>query len=191
MHPWSLSFNPTAFFSMSAPKKSDKPLKTKAADFSSSGLSKDAQHVLDHFRLGEITSHLLRRAHFIAEDIFNREFTSEGLTPRQKAALVVVAQNPGLKQSELADQLHMDRNTIAEMVKRLCANEMLVRSPAEDDQRAYRLHIAKNGIEMLNRVLPRDARVEQELLEKLPEEYRPLFLKCLKLIVESESETGS
>ncbi|HEF5874960.1 TPA: MarR family transcriptional regulator [Burkholderia cenocepacia] len=175
---------------MPSPKKNDKPAKNKSAGSSSIGLSKEAQHALDHFRLEEVASHLLRRAHFIAEDIFSREFASESLTPRQKAALVVVAQHPGLKQSELADQLHMDRNTIAEMVKRLCANEMLVRSPSEDDQRAYRLHIAKNGIETLNRVLPRDAGVEKKLLDKLPEEYRPLFVKCLKLIVESEPEAG-
>jgi hypothetical protein len=32
-------------------------------------------------------------------------------------------------------------------------------------------------------VLPRDAEVERKLLERLPEEYRPLFLKCLKMMV--------
>ena len=43
---------------------------------------------------------------------------------------------------------------------------------------------APAGAEMLNRVMPRDARVEQQVLERLPEEYRPLFVKCLRLIVE-------
>ncbi|MEM5318468.1 MarR family transcriptional regulator [Paraburkholderia sp. JHI869] len=155
------------------------------------GLSREAQQILDRFRLEEVASHLLRRAHFIAEDIFSKEFASESLTPRQKAALVVVAQNPGLKQSALADQLHMDRNTIAEMIKRLCANEMLVRIAAEDDQRAYRLYIAKNGVEVLNRVLPRDSGVEKLLLERLPEEYRALFVKCLKLIADSQNDLAA
>lgn len=148
-------------------------------------LSAEAEQVLQGFRLEDIPSHLLRRAHFLAEDMFSKEFSTEALTPRQKATLLVVAQHPGLKQSELAQKLRMDRNTIADMVKRLCANGMLLRRPAADDQRAYQLHIADKGIEMLNLVLPRDAKVEQQLLDKLPEEYRPLFIKCLKMIVGS------
>ena len=36
------------------------------------------------------------------------------------------------------------------------------------------------------RVMPRDALVEQQVLDKLPEEYRALFVKCLRLIVEPQ-----
>jgi DNA-binding MarR family transcriptional regulator len=69
------------------------------------------------------------------------------------------------------------------MVKRLCANGMLIRTSAKTDQRAYQLYLGTEGAELLDRVLPRDAEVERKLLERLPEEYRPLFLKCLKMMV--------
>jgi DNA-binding MarR family transcriptional regulator len=141
--------------------------------------------LLDEFRLEAVGSHLLRRAHFMAEELFAREFADESLTPRQKAALVIVYQQPGLNQNALADRLFMDRNTVAEMVKRLVASGLLHRSSAQTDQRAYQLFLAPAGAELLNRVMPRDALVEARVLERLPEEYRALFLKCLRLLAES------
>lgn len=146
-------------------------------------LSPESQKLVDQFHLEEVASHLLRRAHFMAEELFNAEFSAEGITPRQKAALVVVFQHPGLTQNALAGHLFMDRNTVAEMVKRLCANGLLKRTSAKADQRAYQLYLTPAGADLLDRVLPRDFEVERKLLERLPEEYRPLFLKCLKLMV--------
>ena len=146
-------------------------------------LSSQSQTLVDQFHLEDIVSHLLRRAHFVAEELFNAEFSGESITPRQKAALIVVSQHPGLTQNALAAHLFMDRNTVAEMVKRLCANGMLIRTSAKTDQRAYQLYLGTEGAELLDRVLPRDADVERKLLERLPEEYRPLFLKCLKMMV--------
>lgn len=152
-------------------------------------LAPAVRRTLDDFHLADIGSHLLRRAHFVAEELFAQEFSDESLTPRQKAALVTCYRQPGLNQNALADQLFMDRNTVAEMVKRLVAAGLLQRLPAKGDQRAYELFLAPAGAELLNRVMPRDAQVERRLLEKLPEEYRPLFVKCLRLLVEPDRAT--
>src|SRR5690554_1758269 len=54
------------------------------------------RELLDSFDLTDVVSHLLRRAHFLAEDLFAREFANEGLTPRQKAVLITLYQEPGL-----------------------------------------------------------------------------------------------
>jgi len=51
------------------------------------------------------------------------------------------------------------------------------------------LYVAPGGIELLNRVMPRDAGVEDQLLAKLPPEYRGLFVKCLRLIAEVDDES--
>lgn len=153
-------------------------------------VSPPVRELLEHFRLEDVGSHLLRRAHFLAEELFSQEFAAESITPRQKAALVTLYQQPGLNQNSLADRLFMDRNAVAEMVRRLAANGLVRRVPASDDQRAYELFLAPAGAEMLNRVMPRDGRVEQQVLEKLPEEYRALFVKCLRLITERPAATA-
>ncbi len=149
-------------------------------------ITAETRRILDTFKLEDVASHLLRRAHFMAEDLFAREFGDVSLTPRQKAALVIVYQHPGLNQNALADKLFMDRNTVAEMVKRLVAAGLLNRVSARTDQRAYELLLAPQGAALLNRVMPRDARVEQQVLERLPEEYRALFVKCLRLLAQPQ-----
>jgi len=147
-------------------------------------LSPITTRILDSFRLDNVISHLLRRAHFKAEELFASEFHDESVTPRQKAALIALYQHPGMSQNSLAEQLFMDRNTVAEMVKRLCANRLIERTPAATDSRAYALFLAPAGAALLDRMMTRDATVEKKLLERLPQEYRPLFLKCLRLIVQ-------
>jgi DNA-binding MarR family transcriptional regulator len=140
--------------------------------------------LLRDFRLEGVPSHLLRRAHFKAEEIFANTFSDEGITPRQKAALVLLYQEPGLSQNALSERLAMDRNTVAEMVRRMSGSGLIERRLSPGDARAYQLYVAPGGIELLNRVMPRDASVEDQLLARLPVEYRGLFVKCLRLIAE-------
>ncbi len=162
-------------------------VKTAGAADARDRLSPEVRRILDDFRLEDIGSHLLRRAHFVAEEMFAQEFSDESLTPRQKAALIIVYQQPGLNQNALADRLFMDRNTVAEMVKRLAASGLLRRAGAKDDQRAYELFLAADGAALLNRVMPRDVLVERRVLERLPEEYRQLFIKCIRMLVEPQA----
>lgn len=150
-------------------------------------LSPRTRALLDEFRLEDVASHLIRRAHFLAEELFSREFGAESITPRQKAALVILLQHPGLNQNALSDKLFMDRNTVAEMVRRLVQRGLVLRTPAAEDQRAYELSVSAEGAALIDRVLPRDVELEHELLARLPQEYRPLFIKCLRLMVDADS----
>jgi len=154
-------------------------------------ISPAARKVLDSFRLEDVASHLLRRAHFAAEELFAQEFARESITPRQKAALVMLYQNPGISQNALADRLFMDRNTVAEMVKRMTAGGLMSRRGSPSDRRAYELFLAPDGAALLDRVMPRDVLLEQKVLERLPAEYRPLFIKCVRLIIDPSSEDHS
>jgi DNA-binding MarR family transcriptional regulator len=147
-------------------------------------LSKPALLALDQFKLENVTSHLLRRAHFAAEDVFAREFAAEAITPRQKAALIAVYQQPGVNQNALAALLFMDRNTIAEMASRLAKRGLLKRLPASGDRRAYQLFLTPKGISLLGGVILRDGRVEQKIIEAIPAKDRPVFLRCLRLLAQ-------
>jgi len=150
-----------------------------------SRLTPQVRSILDQFRLEEVVSHLLRRAHFAAEERFAREFADEQITPRQKATLIAVYQRPGLSQNMLAEHLFIDRNTVAEMVKRLVARQLLERRPSAGDRRAHELFLAPAGAAMLNRVMPRDATIEQTLLQRLPKGDEKRFMKYLRLIVQT------
>ena len=150
-----------------------------------SALTPQVRSVLDRFRLEDVVSHLLRRAHFAAEERFAREFADEQITPRQKATLIAVYQRPGLSQNMLAEHLFMDRNTVAEMVTRLVARHLLERRPSAGDRRAHELFLAPDGAAMLNRVIPRDASIERAILQGLSEGDAKRFMKYLWLIVQT------
>lgn len=137
---------------------------------------------IDDFVLTDVVSHLLRRAHFRAENIFTEAFAPTGLTPRQKALLIIALQHPGASQNELAERIAIDRNSFAEMVKRLVARGLMRRERSEADARAWSLTITERGERLLEQVMPRDAEVEELIIAPLPEELRPVFVRCLKIL---------
>lgn len=156
-----------------------------AARDASAELTPEVRALLNRFRLAEVMSHLLRRAHFAAEERFALEFAGEDITPRQKATLIAVYQQPGISQNALAEHLFMDRNTVAEMVTRLVARRLLERRPSAEDRRAYKLFLASAGAAMLNRVMPRDVAVEQSILQDLTKPNARLLMKYLRQIVKA------
>lgn len=160
--------------------KADSSVRKPSAD-----LTPEVRAILDQFCLADVPSHLLRRAHFAAEERFAREFGKEQITPRQKAALIAAYQRPGLSQNMLAEHLFMDRNTVAEMVARLVARRLLERRPSADDQRAYQLFLSCEGAAVLNRVMPRDAAVEREILQGLSKQSAKLLIRCLRHIIDT------
>jgi DNA-binding MarR family transcriptional regulator len=141
-----------------------------------------AARVLKEFDLTQVASYLLRRAHFRAEALFAQAFAEEDLTPRQKALLVTVYQNPGATQNRIAELIALDRNSFAEMIARMTKKGYVRRTRSAEDGRAYALEITEEGAALLARVLPRDAEVETEVLAPLPPELRPVFLRCLRLM---------
>jgi DNA-binding MarR family transcriptional regulator len=162
-----------------APSKAARPRRAAAATAADPAL--DA--LLDGFDLAFVVSHLLRRAHFRAEEIFNERAGRMGVTPRQKALLIAVYRSPGANQSELAERIALDRNTFAEMLSRMVRAGMLVRDKDPADARSNRIFITAHGIEVLKEIMPIDRDVELAVVEPLPPEYRLLFVKCLRKMV--------
>ena len=94
--------------------------------------------------------------------MFAQAFPDEDLTPRQKALLITVHQHPGATQSRIAELIALDRNSFAEMIARMTAKGYVRRTRSAEDARAYALEITEAGLDLLMRVLPRDAQVEAQ-----------------------------
>lgn len=165
----------------SAPKKTAHP--DESRDYELDAMLKD-------FRLPEVVSHLLRRAHFRAEELFSSAIGRDGLTPRQKALLITSYQHPGSNQRELAKNIAIDRNSFTEMLARMIRAGYLTRRRAENDGRSNQIFITRHGIEALKRIMPLDQRVERAIIEPLPMELRQLFTKCLQKMLEMEEASN-
>ena len=68
-------------------------------------------------QLERSATHLIHRAGQCATDIFQVEARSSGLTPRQFAVLMTIAEEEGLTQTDLVDRTGIDRSTLADIVE--------------------------------------------------------------------------
>jgi DNA-binding MarR family transcriptional regulator len=138
--------------------------------------------------LNRSATHLLHRAGQRAADIFSEESRAGGLTPRQFAVLVAVADQEGLTQTELVEQTGIDRSTLADIVARLLSRSLIQRRRAKDDGRAYAIKLSAQGAKALRDAQPGAAAADMRLLANLPPAKRQDFLESLNMIVEADGE---
>jgi len=108
---------------------------------------------------------------------------TNGLTPRQLAVLVTVAQNEGLSQTDLVDRTGIDRSTLADIVKRLKGKGLLQRKRTKEDARAYAVKLTEEGQRVLRTAEPLAKRVDQRIRDALPAKRREEFMGALASIV--------
>jgi DNA-binding MarR family transcriptional regulator len=136
-------------------------------------------------RLARSPIHLLHRAGQCAGDIFHAEMRVDGLTPRQLAVLVTVAQNEGLSQTGLVDRTGIDRSTLADIVRRMQRKGLLQRRRTKEDARAYAVKLTDEGRKALRTAEPLARKVDDRILEALPDRQRDQFINGLMAIVDT------
>jgi len=133
--------------------------------------------------LDRSATHLLHRAGQCAAEIFSSEARTTGLTPRQFAVLMVIADEEGLTQTGLVERTGIDRSTLADIVARLLGRGLIQRRRAKEDARAYAIKLTPQGARALREAQPGAAAADQKLLANLPPAKRQDFLDTLNLIV--------
>lgn len=131
----------------------------------------------------EALPYLLRRLYARSEALFAQEMVPDGLTPRQFTLLVASYKRPGGTVSELAGDIAVDVNTTSAMVRRTIEKGLLERRRSEQDQRAWLVDVTPAGAELIRQALPGNDRLSAAIMEPLPPEYRPLFIKSLRLML--------
>jgi DNA-binding MarR family transcriptional regulator len=89
------------------------------------------------------------------------------MTPGLFAVLVLVEANPGLKQSQLARAVHLDRSSVVSVVDKLERRGLLERHTAAHDRRSNALRLTSTGAALLRRLKQRVARHERRLASGL------------------------
>lgn len=136
-------------------------------------------------RLERSPIHLLHRAGQCAGDIFQNEMAEGGLTPRQFAVLLTVAQNEGLSQTNLVDRTGIDRSTLADIIRRMIKKGLLQRRRTKEDARAYAVRLTDEGNRVLKATDPVARKVDDKVLAVLSNAERERFLQDLNKIVKT------
>ena len=130
--------------------------KTKARSGAASPA--DDARPLDLSALTSIVGYPLRRAQLAVFEDFNRRFAALKLSPAQYSALVVIAANPGRKQSEIAGALGIQRPNFVAMMDELERRGLAERLRTPVDRRSRALALTAAGAALVGARAPRAGR---------------------------------
>jgi DNA-binding MarR family transcriptional regulator len=138
--------------------------------------------------LPDLLGYRLRRAQRAVFDHFARAVDGEELTPGLFGMLQVIAANPGLSQSRLAEAMGVDRSTIVAVMHRLEALGLVARLPVPRDGRSWALRMTRKGAVALRRIEALVRRHEDEVAAVFtPAERRTLMSLLARLYDEPQT----
>jgi DNA-binding MarR family transcriptional regulator len=100
-------------------------------------------------------------------------------------ALVELARDDGLTQSELGTRLRLEKSTVTRLVGQLLARGWLERERHPSDGRAVRLHLTPRGLQAAVEI--ENARRERfiSLVDRIPKEDREQVVRALGVLTEA------
>jgi DNA-binding MarR family transcriptional regulator len=132
-------------------------------------------------RLPEYLGYHLRRAQIAVFKDFDAVVgAAEDITPGLFGMMQVIAANPGLAQSRLAEAMDVDRSTIVTVLHRLEARGLVARRPSPRDRRSHALVVTAAGQAALRRMEKLVARHQARFASVLTAAERETLTRLLK-----------
>lgn len=122
---------------------------------------------IDFSAMAEAVGFRLRRAQLAVYQDFNETFAAKGLRPSDFAVLLLLSKNPGLKQSEVAEALGIQRANFVAIVDGLEQKGLAERRKSETDRRVQSLFITPGGLDYLDEIRPIVREHEDRIIERL------------------------
>ena len=129
-----------------------------------------------------LVSYRLRRAVVAVMAEFNDVFAEFGLRRTTFSALTLIVETPGLRQSQLADALAIERPNLVQIVDELEKAGLVRRTTARDDRRAYALQPTEAGRELWRRAMAAARAVDAQVTKGLSAEQIDALLAALATI---------
>jgi DNA-binding MarR family transcriptional regulator len=140
--------------------------------------------------LPELLGYRLRRAQRAVYESFLRIVgEKEDITPGLFGMAQVIAANPGLNQTRLADGMGVDRSTIVTVIDKLESRGLVERRGSTRDPRAYCLHVTRSGRLAIRRMETLVRRHEEEVASGLTAAERETLMRLLARLYERERTT--
>ena len=115
----------------------------------------------------DLIGYRLRRAQLTVFQRFLAVFDEMKLRPAEYSVLVLIADNPGRKQTEIAEALGIKRANFVTLAHGLEERGLIERRPASGDKRANALHLTSDGTEFLSRGRSLHDAMEMDLTDRL------------------------
>jgi DNA-binding MarR family transcriptional regulator len=133
---------------------------------------------------------LIRRLHQIHVALFLEECGSFGVTPVQYSLLTMLKANPDSDQVSIAHAIGIDRTTIADVLARLAARGLIMRTPGREDKRVRLARLTEAGLDLLDAIDPAAARAHARTLDPLSNDERDHLISLLTRLVGAGNAYG-
>ena len=137
---------------------------------------------IDRGPLTDLVGFHLRQAQIAVFRDFVESMGSLDVTPGLFAVLVLIDCNPGMKQSELARAVHLDRSTVVSVIDSLERRGLVARHAVENDRRSNALALTPAGVAMLKQLKRRVSAHERRLARHLDARERATLTTLLARI---------
>ena len=141
---------------------------------------------LDLGDLPQRIGYALRRAQLAVFKDFIETCAVEDVRPAQFSALTIIARNPGLKQSDVAQALGVKRTNFVAFIGELERRGLVRRAPGRHDGRTYALHLTPEGTSLLDAVERRVAIHEARMTQRVGAQDRDRLLTLLGRLAREE-----
>lgn len=108
-----------------------------------------------------------------------------GITNEQWLVLKVIAANPAVSQTEIADKSQKDKTNITRIIDILEKKGYIERQRDEIDRRMYRIHATDTGKKLLKAVNPITQRTEEICTQSLNKKQVRELIKALDTVCDS------
>jgi DNA-binding MarR family transcriptional regulator len=142
------------------------------------------------FPLSARPGFLIRRLHQIHLSLFAEECAAFKVTPVQYSILTTVAAQPGLEQTALAQEVGIDRATLANVVARLAGRGLVKRLQGRHDRRLKHVLPTAACKRLLKQMEEPARRAHNRTIDALKPRERSSFIKALTHLVNAGNVHG-
>ncbi|MET0866716.1 MAG: MarR family transcriptional regulator [Pseudorhodoplanes sp.] len=128
--------------------------------------------------------------HQIHTALFIEECADFNVTPVQYSVLTAIAEQSAMEQARLAQEVGVDRATLANVVARLEVRGLLRRVTTKVDRRLKRVILTVKGKRLLEQMTQAARRAHERTIEALPPVQRAAFLQALAQLVDAGNDFG-
>jgi DNA-binding MarR family transcriptional regulator len=139
---------------------------------------------------GHTPGFLIRRLHQIHLALFAEECTGFDVTAVQFNVLQVIGERPGSDQSSIAEEVGVDRATLASVLSRLERAGFIKRIVSRLDRRQRLISLTARGRSIVEKMTEAVQRAHERTLAPLTPEDRASFLVLLSRLVEEGNGHG-
>jgi DNA-binding MarR family transcriptional regulator len=141
--------------------------------------------------LADSIGFLLRLANGVSQGELGIRFEALGMRPTLYSVLLIIHENPGLKQQEVGQTLSIQQPNLVALVNELVSEGLVQRTVNAVDRRSYSLSLTAAGRTRLTQATRAHAENERRLAEAVapvtPEAFRSALLRIVEM---SASETS-